>query len=164
MKEELQSKPASVKQLKDELKFRSKEELLEICLRLSKFKKENKELLTYLLFYSGDEEAFIQKVKQEADERFDQINTNNYYYIKKSIRKILQFIKKNIRFSGKKETEAELLLFFCYKMKNFSPPIEKNKTLRNLFERQLILAEKKIEGLHEDLQFDYATELEQLKR
>ena len=43
-------KAAGVKAIKDDLKMRSKEELQELCLTLSKFKKENKELLTYLLF------------------------------------------------------------------------------------------------------------------
>ena len=34
-------KTATVKELKDELKNYSKEELLQLCLRMSKFKKEN---------------------------------------------------------------------------------------------------------------------------
>ena len=42
-------KAAGVKAIKEELKNRDREELSELCLSLSKFKKENKELLTYLL-------------------------------------------------------------------------------------------------------------------
>jgi hypothetical protein len=95
-------KAATVSQLKKELNFRSREELLELCLRLSKFKKENKELLTYLLFESGDEVAYIENVKQEVDELFEDINTKAWFYIKKSIRKILRIVKKYIRYSGKK--------------------------------------------------------------
>ena len=52
-------KTASVKEIKDELKFKTSDELRELCLQLSRFKKENKELLTYLLFEAQDEEAFI---------------------------------------------------------------------------------------------------------
>ena len=37
-------KTASVKEIRTELKQRSNDELLELCLQLSKFKKENKEL------------------------------------------------------------------------------------------------------------------------
>ena len=55
-------KAAGVKAIKDDLKLRSKEELEELCLKLSKFKKENKELITYLLFEASDENYFIQKV------------------------------------------------------------------------------------------------------
>ncbi|HBS11973.1 MAG TPA: hypothetical protein DEO36_05420, partial [Flavobacteriaceae bacterium] len=106
-------KTATVSQLKNELKYQSQEELLELCLQLSKFKKENKELLTYLLFEADDEDAFIQGVKEETSELFGQINTSSYFYIKKSVRKILRIIKKYIRYSKKKETEVELLLHFC---------------------------------------------------
>ena len=157
-------KPATVKQLKDELIHRSHEELLETCLRLSKFKKENKELLTYLLFESTDESAYIERVRREVDAEFDEINTNNYYYIKKSIRKVLRNIKKHIRYSGKKETEVELLIYFLQKMDSFSPSVHRNKTLQGLYDRQRAMVEKKITTLHEDLQYDFRVELEQLSR
>ena len=38
--------------IKKELHHLSSDKLMELCLRLSRFKKENKELLTYLLFES----------------------------------------------------------------------------------------------------------------
>ena len=156
-------KAATVSQLKKELSFRSPEELLELCLRLSKFKKENKELLTYLLFESIDEERFIESVKTEIDSEFKNINTKNFFYIKKSIRKILRLIKKYSRYSLKKETEAELLLYFLQKMKSFRPSINRNTTLMNLYQRQLVSVKKLISALHEDLQYDYQLELEDLE-
>ena len=76
-------KAATVSQLKKELQHRNPEELLELCLRLSKFKKENKELLTYLLFEADDEAGYIDTVKAEVDGLFLDINTNSYFYIKK---------------------------------------------------------------------------------
>ena len=106
-------KAATVKELKTELSSRSPKELLEICLRLSKFKKENKELLTYLLFESDDEAGYIREVKNEIDQQFESINTKSFFYIKKSIRKILRNIKKYVRYSQKKQTEVELLIYFC---------------------------------------------------
>ena len=157
-------KPATVKQLKDELKQRSHLELLEICLRLSKFKKENKELLTYLLFDSLDEFEYIVRVKKEVDEQFGEIKTRNYYYIKKSIRKILRNLKTYIRYSGKKETEVELLIYFLFKLDAFSPSIHRNKTLENLYLRQFSMVVKKIPSLHEDLQHDFMRELEPLNK
>ena len=155
-------KIASVKELKDELKHRSKEELLEYCLQLSKFKKENKELLTYLLFDSTDEEEYIRQIKADMDDQFQEINTKNFYLIKKSVRKILKSIKKYIRYSKKKETEVELLLYFCSKLINLKPSIKRNTTLLNLYTRQLNMAKKAIGMLHEDLQYDYELELENL--
>ena len=67
-------KAAGVKAIKDDLKMRSKEELQELCLTLSKFKKENKEILTYLLFEAGDENYFIQAINEEIE----QINRISY--------------------------------------------------------------------------------------
>lgn len=155
-------KVASVKELKEELKHRSKEELLEYCLQLSKFKKENKELLTYLLFDSLDEEEYIRQIKAYMETQFQEINTKNFYIIKKSVRKILKTIKKYIRYSKKKETEADLLLFFCSQLASFSPSIKRNNTLLNIYTRQLNMAKKAISVLHEDLQYDYELELENL--
>jgi hypothetical protein len=129
---------------------------------LARFKKENKELLTYLLFECQDEESFIQTLKQEVDIQFDAINTNSFFYIRKSIRKILSSIKKHIRYSKKKETEAELLLYFCKKMKIFKPSINRSPRLLNIFDTQVRMIKKAIEKLHEDLQYDFQLELDEL--
>ena len=81
---------------------------------------------------------------------------------KKAIRKILKETKKYIRYSGNKETEVQLLLYFCEQMNDFEPSIRNNNTLRNLYLRQVEYITKKIEGLHEDLQLDYYNALENL--
>lgn len=155
-------KAVSVVTIKKELQHRSPEELMQLCLRLSKFKKENKELLTYLLFESDDEAGYIEIVKTEIDEQFSTINTSSYFYIKKSVRKILRLIKKYARYSLKKDTEAELLLYFCYKLKHFSPSISNNVTLTNIYDRQILSIKKIVKTLHEDLQYDYNIQLEDL--
>lgn len=155
-------KTATVKELKTELTHQSQAELVELCLQLSKFKKENKELLTYLLYESENEEGYIESVKNEIDEQFKLINTSSYFYIKKSVRKILRIVKKYIRYSKQKETEVELLLHFCYVLKNMQPSIFKNVSLTNIFNRQVLLIKKSIATLHEDLQYDYNLELEDL--
>lgn len=156
-------KAATVVQIKKELQHRDPDELLQLCLRLARFKKENKELLTYLLFESDSEEGYIETVKAEVDEQFQLINTASYFYIKKSVRKILRTIKKYIRYSGNKETEVALLIYFCEKLRNFTPSIRRNTTLMNLYERQLVFIGKKIAVLHEDLQYDYGLMLDDLK-
>jgi vacuolar-type H+-ATPase catalytic subunit A/Vma1 len=155
-------KAVTVKKIKDELSHRSANDLMELCLKLSKFKKENKELLTYLLFESHNEEAYIESVKEQIDDLFAQINTKSYFYIRKSVRKILTLTKKFIRYSKKKETEVELLLYFCIKLKDFKPSISRSSRLTNTFERQILLIKKAIISLHEDLQYDYQLELNEL--
>jgi hypothetical protein len=155
-------KAVSIKELKDELTNYTPAELRELCLRLARFKKENKELLTYLLFESADEALYIESIKKEVDEEFLLINTKSYYLIKKSIRKILRTVNKYARYSKKKETEVELLIYFCRKVKNFSPSIHRNQGLRNFYNRQTESLIAKIGLLHEDLQFDYGNELKDI--
>ena len=156
-------KSATVANIRKELKHKSNEELAELCLRLSRFKKENKELLTYLLFEADYEAGYIETIKTEIDEQFDQINTSSFFYIKKSVRKILRNTKKYIRYSLNKETEVELLIYFCQKLNAMTPSISKNTTLTNLYDRNIIAIKKKVKNLHEDLQYDYNLKLEDLE-
>ena len=153
-------KAAGVKAIKEELNSRSREELAELCLILSKFKKENKELLTYLLFESENESLYIKTIQDEIEIEFKEINRKSYYFIKKSIRKILRNTKKNIRYSKKKQTEVELLLFFCKKLKEFEPSISKIIPLTRIFDREILKIKKIILSLHPDLQYDYESEIE----
>lgn len=155
-------KASTIAQLKKELQYRSQDEVLQLCLRLARFKKENKELLTYLLFEAENENGYVESIKQEVDELFGEINTKSFFYIKKSIRKILRTIKKYSRYSNKKETEVELLLYFCEKLNSFAPSIHRNTALHNLYQRQLEYIKKKLPTLHEDLQYDYGLILENL--
>lgn len=155
-------KGASLVDIKKELSHRSYDEVVELCLRLARFKKENKELLTYLLFESHNEEGYIESVKSYMDEQFELINTASYFYIRKSARKILTNTKKYVRYSQNKETEVALLLYFCQKLKAFSPSIKYSVQLQNMYNRQLLLVKKLVATFHEDLQYDYNLMLEDL--
>lgn len=156
-------KSASVTEIKKELQYRTHDELLNFCLHLSRFKHENKALLTYLLFEIQNEDRYIEGIKLEVKRLFSEINTSSYFYIKKSVRKILRRIKTYIRYSKKKETEVELLLFFCEQLKSMSPSISGNRVLQGLYKRQIDTIAKTITKLHEDLQYDYNSMLEELR-
>jgi hypothetical protein len=156
-------KTATVKELSHELNLRNPKELVELCLRLSKFKKENKELLTYLMFESSDEAFYIEGVRKEIDQQFEHINRKSHYFLKKNIRRILLITRKYIRYSQKKQTEIDLLIYFCMKLKKISPSIQKFPALLNLYKRQVDEIIKKVSFLHEDLQYDYGIELNELK-
>lgn len=155
-------KSATIRELKRELQERPPQEVLELCLRLCRFKKENKELMTYVLFEAHDEESYMENVKQEMDVRFDQVNKKSPYFVRKSFRSILQFTRKFIRYSGNKETEIELLLYYCLKLKNFKPDIKHNKRQLNIYLKLMEQLEKKIGDLHEDLQYDYQKDWERI--
>ena len=105
-------KAATLNEIKQRLKELEKKELIEICHRLARFKKDNKELLTYLLFEEEDLPNYINQVKEEIDEGFTQVNTSNVYFAKKTIRKILRVANKHIRYAGSKTAEAEILLHY----------------------------------------------------
>lgn len=153
----------SIVTIKKELQHLPKDDLLALCLRLGRFKKENKALLTYLLFEAHNEDGYVQSVKTTLDELFENMNTDSYFYMKKTIRKILRQIRTYSRYSNKKSTEVELLLYFCERLNSLSPNIHRNRTLSNLYQRQVVSIEKKITALHEDLQYDYTMQLEDIE-
>ncbi len=156
-------KAATVNELKDELKHLPPAKLLELCTRLARFKKENKELLTYLLFEAHDEQGYIKSVQNDIDINFDELaKGNNLYLLKKSIRKILRSTNKYIRYTGSKTAEIQLLLYFCTKLKQSGIPITKSTALTKLYQQQLKKINTVLPVLHEDLQHDYLRELEEL--
>lgn len=155
-------KAATIKEIKEELKYKSPNELVNYCLRLARFKKENKELLTYLLFESANEAGYVESVKAEIDEQFKTLNRTNTFLAKKTVRKVLNATNKYIRYSGNKQTEAELLIYFCKSMLDNRIPIKKSRVLSNIYERQILRISKAVGSLHEDLKFDYSEAIEEI--
>ena len=157
-------KTASLAELKKELENLTPKELRDLCNRLAKYKKENKELLTYLLFEAHDNKAYMGSIKKQADELFDEINKTNIYYAKKSLRKILRIINKYIKYTGSKEVEVELLIYYCKKIRKSGISFQKSTALSNLYMRQVDKIKKALATIHEDLQFDYKEDLETLMK
>lgn len=149
-------KAASVHEIKQALMGNSAKQLTELCLRLAKFKKENKELLTYLLFEAHNEEAYIETVNLQITEAFSEIDPlQNLYFVKKTLRKILRIASKHIRYIGSKQAEVAILLHFCRSLKKSGIPFMKSTALANLYKQQIKKIHAGITTLHEDLQYDY---------
>jgi hypothetical protein len=156
-------KAASLSEIKKELHEVPPGQLVELCLRLAKYKKDNKELLSYLLFESHDLQTYIESVKQQIDEEFgDSPARGHVYYIKKHLRKILRTVNKQIKYTGSKTAEIELLLYFCLKIKESGIRLYDSPQLINLYQGQLKKIAKSISQQHEDLQYDYLKQLEEL--
>ncbi len=155
-------KAASLADIKRELKQRTPEEVLAICLRLGRFKKDNKELLTYLLFEAGDESSYVDLLKLDVDDMMEEINMSHLYYVKKGLQKIVRSLNKSLRYSGQKQTEVEVRLYFCQRILNAGIAINRHTTINNLYHREIKRIEKALLGLHEDLQADYRAEMDQL--
>ena len=156
-------KAASLSQIKKELTTRSQKDIEQMCLTLAKFKKENKELLTYLLYEKDDEASYIEVVKEEIETQFDEMNKKTPYFIKKSTRKVLRNVKKYIRYSKIKTTEADLLIHFCKALQEHNPRLKFDTVMLNIHNRQIELIRKAVTTLHVDLQFDYENEIEALE-
>ena len=152
----------SLIEIKNELKELNNQDLIKLILRLAKHKVENKELLGYLLFESTDQEAYVQKIFGELNDQFHNINNNSYYLIKKSIRKIQRFTKKNIKYSQKKEIEVTIGIYFCKKILQIKPSIRSNNAVMNILERQVLSIRKSLISLNEDLQFDFQSALDRI--
>lgn len=156
-------KAATVHELKDELQQLPAKQLVELCLRLSKFKKENKELLTYLLFEAHDLPAYITNVKEQMDEAFEALNASQIFLAKKTIRKTLRIANKHIRFTGSKLAELELLIHFCTLLQGSGINLAKSTAMLNLYQAQLKKIHVALGSLHEDEQYDYKRIVEKLK-
>ena len=153
--------PASIEDIKKELKELPPKKVLELTLRLARFKKENKELLTYLLFESHDEAGYIKMLQADMDEKFASIDPPPVSKAKKEYRKILRTINRQIKYIGSKAASVELLLYFSMKLKDQ----EKNlhPKLQTIFLQQLSKAEKILPLIEDDLQFDYRQKIEALR-
>lgn len=149
---------ATIHDLKKELSTLSSGDLVEFCLRLAKYKKENKELLTFLLFEAHDLVGYMEGARTEIREQLQETNAQPYL-MKKTIRKVLRTTNKYIRYAGSKEVEVELLIFFCRELSEQKIPIHRSTQMINLYAQQIKKITKAIEGLHEDLQYDYLKQL-----
>lgn len=152
---------AATSDIKKELQSLEKKEVLELCLRLARYKKENKELLAYLLFDAHDVQSYVQGIKEEIDEGFETLPKSGRYLIKKGLRKILRLIAKYTKYIGAKEQAAELLLHFCENMKA-QIPVSKYDAFHNLYLMQIKKIADLVDDVHEDLQYDYRKQLEAL--
>jgi hypothetical protein len=152
----------SLSELRRALRNVPSDDLPDLCIRLARYKKENKELLSYLLFEADDEPEYIRKIKIEIDQQFKELNRSSPYLAKKNLRKVLNFTNQRIRYSGQKRTEVELLIYFCNKFRR-EAPFRNNLIIKNLYLRQVLRIKKTILTLHEDLQFDYGEEVKSLE-
>ncbi|MFT4761695.1 MAG: hypothetical protein ACI9XO_003037 [Paraglaciecola sp.] len=157
-------KAATLHQLKKEMIHLDPDQLLKLCLRLAKFKKDNKELLTYLLFEAENEDGYIQSLKSEIEDQMEAINKSNLYVRKKGLRKVIRYLDKCIRYSGNKETEIEMRIHLCKQMEEQEMPFHQISAFMTIYDSQIRKIRMALAKLHEDLQYDYLEELKMVER
>ncbi|NML20570.1 hypothetical protein HHL16_06775 [Pseudoflavitalea sp. G-6-1-2] len=154
---------ASSDTIKTELKQLPPKQLLELLLRLARFKKENKELLTYLLFESANESEYVEQVKKEIAGEMEEIDTLPGYQYKKQFRKVQRKINKPVKYIGSKSATAELYLHMATLIS------EKKKTtylapfLEKAVQQYTSKIEKLLPGIEDDLAADIRKKLKQIK-
>lgn len=151
----------SIHSIKKELELLPKDELIALCLRQAKYKLENKEHLSYLLFNAENETGLIQSLKDQIENSFNDINDQSTYFVKKSLRKLLRLINKYVKFSQSKTLEIDLLIFFCKQM-SMREWHQQSLVLTNIYDRQVDRIHKTLDKIHEDKRFDYLNEIESL--
>jgi hypothetical protein len=156
-------KTYSLSEIKNELQFKNQKQLVELCLNLIKFKKENKEFAAYQLFDKANEQEFISSSKGEIYKMFATTSFSNWYLYKKTLRKILKATLQLIKISKDKKIEIELLICFCDNMKDYKL-LGHHPVIDNMFESQIKKMNKALLGLHEDLQYEYKKEIEALNK
>lgn len=155
-------KIASLAELKKELKYLNEKELQDIIIDLSKFSTENKAYLFFKLFEKENPRIFVEMVKEELELEFQKANTRNYHFAKKSAQFIRRKLNKNLKLSKDKTIHIELIIFFCQNLKDYGYLQFHHPVITNLFDIQIGKAQKLIEKLHEDLQYDYQLILDEL--
>jgi len=154
---------AGVREIRQELEAQSPKELINIIQRLARFKKENKELLTFLLFEAHDLDGHLAAVREELLTSMLDIQPERIYLAKKTVRKTLRIANKHIRLIGSKAAEAEIRLHVCRLLQQSGLPIERNPVLLRIFQTQMRTARKAIDTLHEDLQWELLREADKIE-
>lgn len=157
-------KASSISELKKELQELPQKQLVDLCLHLAKYKKDNKEFLDYLLFQAHDKPSFVSAVQGEIDLHFEELKMqSNLYFVKKSLRKLLRSITKYCKYINDKALAAQLHIYFCKKLNASGIPYQKSQLLINMYQQELKKINALILSLHPDLQLDYMSDLETLR-
>jgi hypothetical protein len=153
----------SLASLKKELSGLERADLISICARLARHKKENKELLAYLLLDADDPILYAEKIKPLLDEPFDAPFYSSWAFAKR-LRKSLRIIAKYQRFTGSARGEAELLIYFLQKFQSDWRHQLHHATIQKIVFRSFDKIEKLIYKVDEDYRFDFEEPLQGLRQ
>jgi len=155
---------ANLNTIKKELIECEKKQLIEIITRLCRFKLDNKSLVSFLLFDAENEPEFVKEAKLQIDDLIEESKYFNFYSTKKRYRKIATLITKYVKFTNKTESEIELRLHL---VKTFTENKSELKTylyFKKALSKQLEKVDKLMKKIHEDLQFEYEEEINNLNK
>ncbi|MBO9572137.1 MAG: hypothetical protein J7497_08000 [Chitinophagaceae bacterium] len=153
---------ASVDTLKEELKQLPPKQILSLLLRLARFKKENKELLSYLLFEAHDVQGYIEQAKNDIEEAFSELQQSQGYLYKKGFRKIQRLLNKRNKYMGNKMATIELYIFMAEKIKEQKRSIFTRSFLDKSLQQYIAKTQKLLPSIDDDLARDTERQIEAL--
>ncbi|ERM81573.1 hypothetical protein P872_09815 [Rhodonellum psychrophilum GCM71 = DSM 17998] len=156
-------KIASLADIKKELNFLSEKELIALITDLSKFNMDNKKYLFFKLYERDNPRLFIEMVQEELKSEFQNANISHYHLAKKSAQGIRRKLNKFLKISKDKAAQIELIIDFCKMLQEYGYLRFRHPVIDNLYKVQVGKVEKLISGLHEDLQYDFQDNLDDLK-
>ena len=156
--------PATIEDIKKELQTLPAKKVLELTLKLARFKKENKELLTYLLFEAGDTEGYVQSLQIEIDEMMADIHKAPSAVVKKQLRRITRLITRQGKYMASKSAAAELHLHFCTSISQHPENLLNITSAQTIYQQQVNKLSKLIPTLESDLQYDLQQKFDTLTR
>ncbi len=151
----------SLSDIRKELAYASPEELKSLCLRMARFKKENKEHLAFLLFQKNEAD-FIKSVKAEISDALDDIHRIHAFQARKVLQKTLRTIVKYKKFCLSKVFEMEVMLHFIRSMQAKQISEYTSSYTGQFYKKQQLKLVKILESLDEELSMDYRDEVEDL--
>jgi hypothetical protein len=155
-------KAATIDEIKKELQQLPPKKAVELVLRLARFKKENKELLSYLLFEAGDTAGYIQSIEIQIKEQLGELSSARSPDQKKGSRRILRLINRQAKYIGTKEAHVQMLHFFCVQFAEIFGYPNLSTPLTTIFLQQVNKISKLLAEVDEDLRHDYERWLQNL--
>ena len=146
--------------IRKEMSSLSHKEITELCIRLIRFKKENKELADYFLFEKHQEHSYLLAAKSEIQSLFGNIQTTQPYLVKKSIRKIIRLAERYSKYAANPIIFIELYLEIMQHIQEYFPHWKQVVPLMKITESLEKKSRRLLPKLHEDLQFDYNARME----
>lgn len=153
----------SLAEIKKELNYLEEKEVKELLLELVKFSRENKSFLYFQLYSRNNPDFYTKNIKIELELLFDKSKSNHFYTAKKSIQALRRSLNKALKLTKNKADQADVILFFCEKMKENGYCDFVHPVITNVFDTQIKKAIKLISSLHEDLFCDYESRLAELQ-
>lgn len=105
---------ASLADIRKELAHQSPAELMELVVRLARFRLDNKALIGYWLFDRTNQAQFLAQVHLALDEALASMNFSSAYFVKKSLRKWQRQVNLYGRICGEPWMLADLQGYYVW--------------------------------------------------